>query len=120
MREDSATQSIPGTTNLLTGTIFIHKGGSSPYPISAYGQTFLKGFYEGTAPVDSLTVSLTACVTGNCSAKQTKTATLGDVAPTITIALGNNDGSLIYSATGNHSAKKSGVTYSTRNTSVSW
>ena len=120
MTDDTEYISVPGTTNKVTGTLLINKGDSSPYPISAYGQTILSGFLAGTAPVDSLSVSVVACVTGNCSSKQTSTAVLGQSTPSVTIALGNNQGSLVYTATGNHSAKKSGVTYSPPNTTVSW
>lgn len=118
--EDTKYGSVPGTTNQLSGTVLINKSTTSPYPVNAYAQTIISGFLQGTAPVDSLSVSLVACVQGTCSKKETASAILGQSTPTITIQLGNADGSLVYTATGNHSAKKSGVTYSTPNTSAIW
>lgn len=118
MAEDHKSKAIPNWSHPVKGSLFIFK--SDTNRISAYGQTFLEGFFDGTAPVDSLYIRVAAQVQGTSVPAASKTAYLGQNSPNVSVDLGPNDGAVIYSATGSHNAKKGGTTYSTSDTSVRW
>ncbi|WP_033827809.1 hypothetical protein [Bacillus andreraoultii] len=118
MAESHTSRYIPNWSLPVKGTLYIRK--SYTNRISVYGQTFLEGFFNKTAPVDSLYIRVAAQIHGNPVPVKSHTALLGENSPALTVDLGPNDGSLKYSAVGSHNAKKGGTTYSLTNTSVDW
>src|SRR5690606_19518511 len=103
--ENYKTASVPGTSNIMTGRVLIDLDSSNV--VTIYGTTYLNGFYEGTAPVDSLRLDLTACEQGGCKSTYV-TRNKGSNSPYYIFNLGTNNGGSLYEAKGTHRAYKSG------------
>ncbi|MFT8322384.1 MAG: hypothetical protein ABF649_15930 [Bacillus sp. (in: firmicutes)] len=88
--------------------------------VTGYGQTRLTGFFEGTAPVDSMSVKIDGYINGSYYTTASKSANKGSASPNVSINLGKNDWSIPYNVKGYHKAYRNGSNISTASTSVQW